>query len=139
MAKARPTSANLYDFRDLDIMLKIEAESNGKGIPGQELAELMGFDEGENRPMGMRLAWMKHYGMVIYDQNEKLWSLSRSGERVTQAHLRAPALRAVEAMPDVASVELMAHIVSRYQRGQPMLAQMLRREFLYGTKQRRRP
>jgi len=128
--------ATLYDFRDLDLMLHLAEMSNGKGVPTPELAEVLGFAEGDNRAVGIRLAWMKRYGMVAYDDKDKLWSLSRGGERVTQAHLRAPALRAVEQMPDESAVELMAHITSRFQRGEPMIAQMLRREFLFGTKRR---
>jgi len=128
-------SASLYDFRDLDIMFRLAENLNG-GIPSPELAEMLGFEEGDNRPIAIRLAWMQRYGMVAFDPNHRTWSLTSGGERVTKAHLRAPALRAVEAMPDEASVELMAHITSRFQRGEPMLAQMLRREFLYGTKKR---
>jgi len=130
--------ASLYDFRDLDILLRLREAVNGdgKGIPVAELANLLGFEEGDNRPMAIRLAWMRHYGMVAYDEKEKLWSVSPGGDRVSQAHIKAPALKAVEAMPDEAAVELMAHVTSRYQRGEPMIAAMLRREFLYGTKRR---
>lgn len=127
--------ASLYDFRDLDIMLHLAENQNG-GVPSSELAEMLGFEEGDNRPIAIRLAWMRRYGMVAFDDQHRSWSLTSGGDRVTKAHIRAPALKVVEAMPDEASVELMAHITSRYQRGEPMLAQMLRREFLYGTKKR---
>jgi hypothetical protein len=138
MARQRPTRATLYDFRDLDLMLRIDEEVNGHqpGIASSDLADSLGFEEGDNRAVGIRLAWMRRYGMVAYDEREKLWSLSPGGRRVTQAHLRAPALRVVESMPDEAAVEMMAHVVSRYQRGDAMIAHMLRREFLYGTKPR---
>jgi hypothetical protein len=79
---------------------------------------------------------MRRYGMVAFDEKERLWSLSSPGERVTRAHIRAPALRSLEALPDETMVEVMAQVTSRYQRGEPMLANMLRREFLYGTKRR---
>jgi len=119
-------------------MLHLKDAVNGSksGIPASELASLLGFDGEDSRQIGMRLVWMKRYGMVAYDDRDKLWTLSRGGERVTEAHLRAPALRAVEQMPDEAAVELMAHVTSRYQRGDAMIAQMLRREFLYGTQKR---
>jgi len=139
MARQRPTRATLYDFRDLDIMLHLAENMNG-GIPTDELAELLGFDEGKeaNGAVGRRLGWMKHYGMVSQDKEHKGWSLTPSGDRVTKAHLRAPALAQVEKLPPEATVELMGLVVSRYQRGEPMLAAMLRREFAYGTEQRRR-
>jgi hypothetical protein len=136
MARSRPERATLYDFRDLDLMLKL-AEANGHGgIGSSDLADALGFDEGDNRPVGIRLAWMRRYGMVAFDEKERLWSLSQSGRRVTAAHLRAPALRQVEKLPDEAFVEVMAQVTSRYQRGEAMLGHMLRREFLYGTKRR---
>src|SRR5215471_17101750 len=130
--------ATLYDFRDLDLMLHLAEMVNGdgKGVPTSELADALGFAEGESRGVGIRLAWMKRYGMVAFNENERTWSLSRGGERVTQAHIRAPALRVVEQMPDESAVELMAHVTSRFQRGEPMIAQMLRREFLFGTQKR---
>jgi len=128
--------ATLYDFRDLDLMLHLAEMANGKGVETHELAEVLGFAEGDNRAVGIRLAWMKRYGMVAFDDNKRTWSLSRGGERVTKAQLRAPQLQLVETMPDESAIELMAHVTSRFQRGEPMIAQMLRREFLYGTKRR---
>jgi hypothetical protein len=128
--------ASLYDFRDRDIMFRLdEATANG-GVATSELADLLGFEEGDNRPVSIRLAWMRRYGMVVFDDKERLWSLSPSGERVVKAHLRSPALRLVDKMPDESMVEVMAMVTSRYQRGEAMLAHMLRREFLYGTKTR---
>jgi hypothetical protein len=136
MSRRRPEHATMYDFRDLDLMFKIAENSNGDGIPANELADLLGFDDGDNRPVGIRLAWMRRYGMVAYDDRAKTWKLSEGGERVTRAHLRAPALRTVEKLPDEAFVEVMAHVTSRYHRGDALLGHMLRREFLYGTKRR---
>jgi len=137
MAK-RPEHATLYDFRDLDIMFKLGEAVNGhdRGVTTADVADMLGFEEGETRAVGIRLAWMRRYGMVAFDENERLWSLSSGGDRVRKAHIRAPQLRAVEAMPDEAAVELMAHVTSRFQRGEAMLAHMLRREFLFGTKRR---
>jgi hypothetical protein len=127
--------ASLYDFRDLDIMFRL-AENLDGGVPTAELAQELGFEEGDNRSVAIRLAWMRHYGMVAFDSDKRTWTLSTPGQRVTQAHLRAPALRTLEALPDETMVEVMAQVTSRYQRGEPMLANMLRREFLYGTKRR---
>lgn len=128
--------ASLYDFRDIDLMLKIRAETNGHGIPTSELADLLGFEEGDNRPVGIRLAWMRRYGMVAFDESDRTWSLSAAGERVTRAHIRSSKITAVERLPDEKMVDVMAHVTSRWRHSDPMLAQMLRREFLYGTQRR---
>src|SRR5262249_53617410 len=103
MARRRQPAvhATLYDFRDIDIMLKIDEVANGSGIDVNELAELMGFDAEEGgRPMGGRMRWMRQYGMVVYDDKSKHWALSRSGKRIVGAKLRAPELKIVKEMPD---------------------------------------
>jgi hypothetical protein len=128
--------ASLYDFRDTDIMHRLAENTNGTGIPTPELAGLLGFEEGDNRAVSIRMAWMRRYGMVLFDEKDRLWSLSGSGQKVVNAHLRAPTLKIVERLPDETMVEVMAQVTSRYMRGEPMLAHMLRREFLYGTKPR---
>src|SRR3954453_5035163 len=135
MARPAPKTeyhATLYDFRDADLMFKIADNTNGKGISAPELAELIGFDAEDNaRPVGIRLAWMKRYGMVAYDERDHSWTLSRGGRRGIAAQLRAPELRVVEHMPDEKMVEVMALVTSRFQRGEQMLAHMLRREFAF--------
>lgn len=128
--------ASLYDFRDRDIMFRLSEAMNGNGVPSAEISEMLGFEEGDTRSVAIRMAWMKRYGMVVFDEKERLWSLSSSGTRVVNAHLRAPQLKVVTNLPDETMVEVMAEVTSRYMRGEPMLAHMLRREFLYGTKRR---
>jgi len=136
MAKRETSHATLYDFRDIDIMWQI-ADNNGVGITAVDLADVLGFEkEDGGRPVGMRLAWMRKYGMVAFDDNAHTWKLSRGGERVIEAHLKAPQLRVVENLPDETMVDVMAHVTSRFQRGETMLAHMLRREFLFGTQRR---
>jgi hypothetical protein len=128
--------ASLYDFRDTDIMHRLAETSDG-GVTSQEVAELLGFEaESGGRTVSTRLAWMRRYGMVSFDEEARHWSLSASGERVVSAQLKAPELRVVEKMPDEKMIEVMALVTSRYQRGEAMLGHMLRREFLYGTKRR---
>src|SRR5215470_17507911 len=114
MARRRPTGATVRDFRDLDIMYRL-AELNGHGnVTTLDLADMLGFDADEGgRPVGMRLAWMRKYGMVAFDENARTWSLSASGRRVTDSHLRAPQLRVIEKMPDEQMVETMALVTSR--------------------------
>lgn len=127
-------SASLYDFRDLDLMLAI-AESE-KGVESVELALTMGLGEEGSRAAAMRLAWMRRYGMVQFDEKERLWSLSRGGERVTNARLRAAAARTIDSIPEESLVDVMAHVTTRYRLGDPLMAQLLRREFLFGTQRR---
>lgn len=136
MAKREAGHATLYDFRDTDIMFQI-AESNGEGITAIDLADMLGFaKEDGGRPVGVRLAWMRKFGMVVFDDREHTWKLSRGGERVIEAKIKAPQFRVIEKLPDETMVDVMAHVTSRFQRGDAMLANLLRREFLFGTQRR---
>jgi hypothetical protein len=131
-----PAHATLYDFRDIDIMLRIADEAEQR-IESAELADAIGLGEnGGTRAVGVRLAWMKRYGFVQYDEKEHRWALSAAGHRITAAHLKAAQLRALESVPDEAMVDVMAHVTSRYRHGDAVMAQLLRREFLFGTQKR---
>jgi hypothetical protein len=133
----RTRHATLYDFRDLDLMAKLRAEANGHGgwVETAAMAEALGFEE-DLLPIAQRLSWMKRYGMVEFDQERRMWRLSDGGERVTEARLRAAASTTIEHLPDEVMVEVMAKVTQRYLHGSAMLASMLRREFLFGTKPR---
>ena len=130
-------TATLYDFRDLDLMMRI-ADDAEKRITSKDLAESIGLDaeDGGTQAVGIRLSWMKRYGFVEYHSNEKDWTLSQGGRRITEAHLRAAQVKAIEAVPDEAMVEVMSHVTSRYRLGDPVIASLLRREFLFGTAKR---
>lgn len=126
----------LYDFRDLDLMLKIEAERDEDGwVEATHIARAIGFEE-DVMPVSARFNWMKRYGMLEYDSARKLWRLTAGGHRVTEAKLKASQAKTIEALPDEAMVEVMANVTTRYWRGDPMTAALLRREFLFGTKAR---
>ena len=131
--------ATLYDFRDMDILLRLAREGDNEGWADTHwMAEAVGLrsDNGGPRAMGMRLAWMRKYGMVEYEGKTKMWRLTPGGVRVTTAHLKAAQERSIKAVPDEALVDVMSHVTSRYMLGDPMIAHLLRREFLFGTKPR---
>lgn len=129
--------ASVYDFKDTDLMVKVAA--SGAGISSADLATDLGWDNGDGtRAIGMRFAWMKKYGMLDYDEKNHLWLLTDGGERVIAAHKAAALTQVIEAVPDESMVEVMAHVTSRFRLGDPMMAHLLRREFLYGTSPRSR-
>lgn len=125
-------SATLYDFRDLDLLLRLNEDG---GMTTKGMSEALGVDTAG--AVGSRLAWMKRYGMVDLDSEAGFWNVSPAGRRVVQAKLKARDLAVVEKLPDEAMVEVMAQVTSRYQRGEATLAHLLRREFMYGTGRRR--
>lgn len=128
--------ATLYDFRDLDLMLKLDAE--GGSAETWEIAEALGFSEADRQGIAIRLSWMTRYGMLKFDAERRIWSLSKGGERVVNARMKAAAAKQIEALPDESMVEVMASVATRYRLGDPMIADLLRREFLFGTQRGRR-
>jgi len=128
-----PDHATLYDFRDLDLMLKLEDEADDEGwVDTEHLARALGFED-DLKPIGSRFSWMKRYGMVERDDKRKLWRLTPAGLRVVEAKIRTATSTQIEALEDEAFVDVMAKVGQRYRHGSPMIAHMLRREFLYGT------
>lgn len=129
--------ASLFDFRDLDLMLMIEERADDDGwAETADLASSLGFDD-TLQPLGIRFSWMRRYGMLDHDARSRAWRLTDGGMRVVEAKLRAAQSRTIEAIPDESLIDVMANVTRRYQQGDPMIATMLRREFLYGTSRRR--
>jgi hypothetical protein len=124
----------LYDYRDLDLMLKLEEIGNDEGWAStHDLASSLGMDD-DARAVGGRCGWMRRFGIFDYDEKTKLWRLSAGGQRVSQAKIRAAAEKAVANIPDESMIEVMAHVTSRYRQGDALMATMLRREFQFGTR-----
>lgn len=128
---------SLYDFRDIDLMMKLEETAGASGATTTELAEALGMSD-DTRAVGMRSAWMRKFGIFDFDEEKRLWTLSAGGDRVVRAKLRANAAKTVDTVPDESLVDVMSHVTSRYRQGDQMLATMLRREFMFGTSPRSR-
>jgi hypothetical protein len=136
MARNATRHATLYDFRDLDLMLKLEAEADEEGwVETAHAAASLGFGD-DLLPISRRFSWMRRYGILEFDQQRKMWRLSPGGRRVTEARLRAAQSNGIEKLPDESMIEVMSKVTQRYWHGSPMIASMLRREFLFGTKPR---
>src|SRR5262245_30533923 len=132
---SRNGKANLFAFRDLDLLLKLreEADSDG-GIETAVMAQAMGLETAAE--ITSRLSWMKRYGMLAFDGNARIWRLTPGATRVVTARLRAAHGHALDELPEEQMVDVMAHITGRWQKADPMVATMLRREFIYGTGRR---
>jgi len=130
-------TATLYDFRDLDLMMRI-ADDAEKRLTSKDLAESLGLESeaGGTQSVAIRLAWMKRYGFVEFDGKRRDWALSAAGRRITESRVRAASIKAIEAVPDESMVEVMSHVTARYRLGDPVIASLLRREFLFGTQKK---
>lgn len=119
---------SIKEFRDLDLLLKLRETGP---ILSKELASELGYDE-FGSIIGRRLGWMGHYGML--ERSDKgLWSLTDGGKRVAFARTRAALIDDLGKLPAEELVEVMAAVTARWRSGDPMIAAMLRREFIFGT------
>ena len=119
---------SVREFRDFDLMLKL---LDTGPVISKELAGTMGLDE-FGSVIGRRLGWMRHYGML--DRDDKgLWSLTDGGKRVINARKRARLMEELESLPSEELIEVMAAVTARWRHSDPMIAVMLRREFIFGT------
>lgn len=128
-------SVGLMEFRDLDLMLAVEADG---GLTSAGLSEAIGLGAEGTQGAAVRAAWMRRFGMFDWDEKTRLWTLTPSGQRVVKAKRQAAALSAVEKVPDESMVDVMSHVTARYRLGDPAMAHLLRREFLFGTSPRSR-
>lgn len=129
--------ARLHDFRDLDLLLKIENEADEEGwVETEHAARSLGFGD-DQQPLGIRFSWMRRYGMLEFDEKRRMWRLTPAAQRVTEARMRAAQASSLEKLPDELMVEVMSKVTQRYMHGSPMVATMLRREFQFGTQPRR--
>ena len=60
----------------------------------------------------------------------------RGGSRVVESKIRSAMQRDLLEIPDEQMIEVMSHVTTRWRLGDPMIAHMLRREFLFGTQHR---
>jgi hypothetical protein len=119
---------SIREFRDLDLLLKLKETGP---ILSKDLAAELGRDE-FGSIIGRRLGWMGHYGML--ERSDKgLWSLTDGGKRVAFARTRAALISDLEKLPAEELIEVMAAVTARWRSGDPMIASMLRREFIFGT------
>jgi len=112
-------------------------DEGASGVTSAELSQALGMDdERGHHSLGIRFAWMRRYGMLDYDEKAHVWTVTSSGERVMEARSRAARVKKAPVIPEEEAVEHIARITALYRLGDPMVATMIRREFMYGTDRR---
>lgn len=128
-------SLSLYDFRDLDLMTSARDVLDERGrFTANDLAEAIGFED-ELRNVAIRLSWMRRKGVFLYDTERKEWDFTRRAEQVLEAV--AADLNGGEELDEPAGAGLvleMARVRRQARTADPMTAELVRREFLFGTR-----
>jgi hypothetical protein len=127
----------VIDYRDTDLLRKLVDE--GGHATTIELAEALAMDDLDgHRSVGIRFSWMQRFGMVKLDEKTRVWMITDAAERILEAQSRAAVQRTIKAIPEEAIVEVVADAMTRRRLGDPVLADMLRREAQFGMSAMRR-
>ena len=118
------------EYRDTDLLAKLVAEGPMSSL---ELAESLAMDDiPGHRSVGSRFARMRSFGMVSFDEKTRIWMITDNAERVLEAQRKSATQRKIAAIPDDALVEVVSDAMTRRRLGDPVLAEMLRRETQFG-------
>lgn len=92
-----------------------------------------------HRCVGIRLGWMRRYGVVERDKSAPgRWRLSSAGEDFLSGRLRAAQSRAVTEADDGQMLHLATTMAERYYAAGPTAATMMRRAWQHGLSKRGR-
>ena len=123
----------VVDFRDAELLAKL-SEQGASGATSHELADELGMTNGHPaQSVGSRFARMRGFGMVEFDAERRLWTVTEGAARVLEAERRSAIADTIEALPEEELVVAMAAVAARYRHGDYLTANLLRREYRFGT------
>lgn len=134
-------SLTLFDYSDRELLLLIldqQSISNSPYVATSDIATAIGVT-GKRRlnSTGVRLSVLKRFGAVEKDPDPKngtRWRVTPKGEAVATGKLKAAAQRQLDGLDEGALIEVTRILTDRYQRGDATSSNMIRREWLRGTR-----
>jgi hypothetical protein len=138
MAKRRLSGLTLNEFSDEEFLAKV-MDTNGDGwISTDEISDAINLDvQYPNSNVGIRLSWLKRFGVVERDFDTGMWRVTKIGQDLVTAKFSSPAAKAIDAIDDSQLFLLSQRLSSRYERVNPATANLVRRQFARSTFRRR--
>ena len=136
----RPPSLQLEDFSDVELLhLVLDYQDKDGYVTTGEMVLAIGIDSEHARNcVSSRFSWLKRYGaMEKHPEETNKWRLSAAGRALIGAKLSASEQRLLESMKDEKLLGMARVVTSRYRAAGSVSAQMVRREWIYGTSKRR--
>jgi hypothetical protein len=138
------TALTVYDFSDRELLLIVmEICDANDGYAGSlQIAEALGVkSKSPQSSVGSRMAALKRIGAVMKDPEApssqvSRWAVTPTGAAIATGRLKASTERTLEAMDEGALLLLTRHLTKRYQGANQTASQLLRREWMTGTKLR---
>lgn len=135
-----PESLTIEDFSDVELLALVNDNADQDGwVTSQEMALAIGLDgKTATQCVGQRFSWLRRYG-AIEKHTEKMstWRLSGIGRAMVKGHLSKAEQRILENMGDDKLLSLARGVTTRYRATNATGAQLMRREWTYGTSKRR--
>jgi hypothetical protein len=135
---ARLSSLALAELSDRELLLLIVDLRDENGVvTTQQIAEKL--DLSTARPknsVGIRLAWMRRYGVVAYAPEGPGWVLTDVGERVAGGQLKNGQVSTIGGLLPEQGLDAAIELGRMYRRIGVSEAHMLRRGWQYGSGRR---
>lgn len=130
----------LYDFSDVEFLaICLDAAGDEGWFETQEITRRLNLDvEQPNSNVGIRLAWLRRYGVVerntvVGSEYRFMWRLTPEGEAAVTARLNSNQERVLDNLGVDQMLEVTAFLTGRYRRGGKATKNLVRRQWLYGT------
>jgi hypothetical protein len=143
----RPSSLRLEHFNDRDLLgiLEDNRQADGWTHALDVATTCFGIHEEDpgikhaSRCLGVRLSWLKRYGVVEKHPRERqLWRLTKAGRMVHEGTLTPAQVKAVQQLREGQLMHLTNLVGERSARSGQTVATMTRRAWMYQQAQRER-
>lgn len=136
MARHRLT---LYDYSDIELLHMMLDEADPEGWVGvHDLAEALAIDaKHPAQHVGVRLGWMRRYGAVERHPDEPSWRPTAMGRALVLSGIDGDQRAALEGLTSEQMLALTRMLAGRYRRVGETAAHLMRREWRYGTHDRK--
>jgi hypothetical protein len=135
-----PDSLTIEDFSDVELLALVNEHADSDGyVMTEEMVLVIGLDvENARQCVGSRFSWLTRYGAMEKDPDETgRWRLSAVGRAMVRANLTAAEKRMLENLADDKLLSLARGVTNKYRSTGATGAQLMRREWQYGTSKRR--
>lgn len=122
-----------YSDRELLLLMKDLRDENGH-VQSEEIADRLDLDHPKPlQCVGIRMAWMRRYGVVDFQRQLKVWYLTSKGEAIANGGLTKAQTKALESISAERGMEAVMALGSRYREFGEIEATMMRRAWKYSV------
>lgn len=133
------TSLRLYDYSDRELLAMMLDEAGDDGwVNTHDLAAALSIDHKHpGQCVGIRLSWLKRYGVVQRKDGSPEWRLTRAGLAQALGKLDPEQQAVLDGLSTEQMLTLTGSLTRRYRRVGETAAHLMRREMTAGIYHRR--